>query len=290
MKRLFLLSTLLLLVITSCQKSGSEVDVSQDTRFTSYITRFTSGIISKKDNITIRFANEVTLPDEPDIKLISLTPSVNGSIIKSGQSLVFSPEKPLKSGTEYGVKVNLASISQVETGLEEFVFAVTTIPMDYEIKTEGLRTTDIENPKVLELNGTLTTSDFIENEDAEKMLNTSGKEVVWNHRTATSHAFVIKNIERNDEGYDLKLTASGNPIGVGKTGEKTVKVPSVKEFSLTSSTVQKTGNPYVSLLFSDPLQPNQDLSGLIQIDGESKPRFVIDGNQVQVYLTKMLYS
>ena len=288
MQRLSLLSTIVLLIISSCQKSGSEVDVSQDARFTSYITGFTSGIISKKDNITVRFANEVTLPDEPDAKLVSLTPSVKGSIIKSGQSLVFSPEKPLKSGTEYGVKLNLSAISQVEEGLEEFVFAVSTIPMDYEIKMEGLRTTDIENPKVLQLNGTLTTSDFVENEEAEKMLNTSGKEVVWDHRTATSHAFVIKNIERNDEGYDLKLTASGNPIGVEKTGEKTVKVPSVKEFTLTSSTVQKTGNPYVSLLFSDPLQPNQDLSGLIQIDGESKPRFVIDGNQVQVYLTKML--
>ena len=288
MKKLLLLSAFVILLFSGCQKGGSEVDVSQDARFTNYVTGFTSGIISKKDNITVRFANQVNLPEELGSNLITLSPSVNGTIVKNGQSLIFSPENALKSGTEYGVTVDLNSIVEVEEGLEEFVFAVNTIPMDYEIKMEGLRTADVKDPKVLELSGTITTSDFIENEEAEKLLNTAGRTIEWDHRTFTSHAFIIKDIERKDESYELKLSASGNAIGVDKTGERTVQVPSVKEFTLTSSSVQTPGSVYVSLLFSDPLEPNQDLNGMIQIDGESKPRFVIDGNQVQVYLTRML--
>ncbi len=288
MQRFSIALLLVICLLSSCQKSSRDVDVSQDARFTNYVTGFTSGIISKKDNITVRFANHVNLPEEPAASLISLSPSVAGTIVKNGQSLIFSPEETLKSGTEYGITVDLNSIVEVEAGLEEFIFAVSTIPMDYEIRMEGLRTTDIANPKILEVNGTITTSDHVEDEAAEKLLNSGGKEVEWDHQSATSHAFTIKNIERSEVSYELKVSATGASIGVDKSGERTLEVPSVKDFTLTSSSVQKTGTPYVSLLFSDPLKPNQNLDGLIQIDGESNPRFVIDGNQVQVYLTRML--
>ncbi len=271
----------------SCQKK-TETIVSKDARFMDYISGFTSGIISKKDNITVQFANSVVFPQEVSDKWLSVSPSVKGELVRSGQSLVFSPSSSLKSGQEYAVKLKLGSMVEVPEALKEFVFTVETIPMDFEVDIDGLRTADIENPKVLELSGTLNTSDHIENEDAEKMIDSGGKEVEWTHRSNTSRSFTIKNIERTDDSYDLNLSVTGAAIGVDKKEEKIVDVPSVKDFSLTSSSVQKTGTLYVSLLFSDPLQPNQNLNGLITIDGESNPKFVIDGNQVQVYLTRML--
>ena len=285
MKKLILLLVVVLLVFTSCNEGRT--DVSKDASFTNYIVGFTSGTISRKENITVRFADNVNLPEEVDSDLISIAPPVEGSLVKNGQSLIFSPQNPLKSGTEYRFAIDLESITEVADGLEEFIFSVNTIPMDYEISIEGLRTTDIQNPKLLELSGTLIISDYTEKERAEKMLETSGREVEWNHRSATSHLFLIKNIERSDEGYDLTISSSGKAIGIDKAFEKKIAVPSVKDFTLTSSSVQETGTPYVSLLFSDPLQPNQDLNGLIQIQDEDNPRFVIDGNQVQVYLTRM---
>lgn len=287
MHKLILALTVLLLLFTGCQKN-KETQVSQDARFLDYISGFTTGIISKKDNITIQFANEVVFPQQVSDSWLSISPSVKGELVRSGQSLIFSPSAPLKSGQEYAVKLNLASMVEVPDELKEFVFAVQTIPMDYEIDLDGLRTADIENPKVMELSGEVNTSDFVENEAVEKMINSGGKQVEWTHRTTTSHQFVIKNIERNDQGYDLKLAVSGEAIGIEKKDEKILNVPSTKDFSLTSTSVQKTGTPYVSLLFSDPLQPNQNLKGLITIDGESNPKFVIDGNQVQVYLSRML--
>ena len=214
MNRFFVIASVLCMIISSCQQSGNHVDVSQDARFTNYITGFTSGIISKKDNITVRFANAVSLPDNPNPALIDLSPDVKGTIIRNGQSLIFSPEEALTSGTEYGVTIDLAGLLEVDQGLEQFVFAVNTIPMDYEVEMEGLRTTDVSNPKLLELKGTITTSDFVEDEIAEKLLNTSGKEIEWDHLTATSHAFVIKNIERTEESYDLSVASSGDAMGM----------------------------------------------------------------------------
>lgn len=287
MQKLIIALTAILLLTAGCRKN-KETQVSKDARFLDYISGFTTGIISKKDNITIQFANEVVFPQQVSESWISISPSVKGELVRSGQSLIFSPSTPLKSGQEYAVKLNLASLVEVPDELKEFVFAVQTIPMDYEINLDGMRTADIENPKVLELRGELNTADFVENEAVEKMLNTGDKKVEWTHRTNTSHQFTIKNIERTDQGYDFKLAVSGTAIGVEKKEEKVLSVPSTKDFSLTSTSVQKTGTPYVSLLFSDPLQPNQNLKGLITIDGESNPKFVIDGNQVQVYLTRML--
>lgn len=288
MKKLLITVLSITFLFISCDKKTSTTEVSQDARFMDFITGFTSGVISKKDNLTIRFSNAVTLPETPSPDIIKTNPSISGTLVKNGQSLIFSPEKPLKSGTEYGVTLNLASLAEVPEGLKEFVFTVSTIPMDYEVKMDGLRTSDIEDPKTLELTGSISTSDHIENEEAEKMLNTGGKEVEWTHRTSTSHLFKIKNIQRDENAYDLKVVASGDAIGVDRKEEQKMKVPSVKDFSLTSTSVQKTGNAYVSLLFSDPIQPNQNLDGLITIQGESNPRFVIDGNQIQVYLSRML--
>lgn len=270
----------------SCNKSNTEA--SEDTRFTNYISGFTSGIISKRDNITVRFGDNIELPEAINSDIISLSPSVDGSLVKSEQSLVFSPNEPLQSGTEYGIVLDLSQIAEVPDELAKFAFSVSTIPMDYEVKVEGLRTTDNQNPSVLELSGTITTSDYVEEQQAERMLEVSGKEITWNHRSSTSHSFVVKNIERNEEAYELKLAASGKAIGTEKGSERKITVPSVKDFTLTSSSVQKTGTPYVSLLFSDPLEPNQDLDGLIRIQGEENPRFVIDGNQLQIYLTRLL--
>ncbi|MEM6644312.1 MAG: MG2 domain-containing protein [Bacteroidota bacterium] len=286
MKKIPVAVSLLLVLTFSCNQDESEN--AQDARFANYISGFTSGLISKKDNITVRFASSIEIPQSVDAKLISLSPSVDGSIVKYGQSLVFSPKEPLRSGTIYEVSVDLKKLLEVEEGLEQFNFSIQTIPMDYEIQLAGLRTTDIKKPKVMELNGTLTTSDFVSEEEVKKMLDAGGKEVVWKHATATSHAFTVKNITRAQQGYKLKITTAGSSIGVDKKQEESIQIPSVKEFDLTTASVQKAGTPYVSLLFSDPLLPNQDLDGLVNVQGEESPRFVIDGNQIQVYLTKML--
>lgn len=274
------------LLLTQCNTSQPEV--SSDSRFLDYITGFTTGIISKKDNLTIQFSELISLPEELPKGFFKISPSVDGELVKSGQSLVFSPKSALKSGKQYSVKLKLASLADVPEALKEFVFSVQTIPQDYEVKVDGLRTGDEDNPKVLQLTGTLNTADYVENEEAEKMLNVSGKEVEWIHHTNTSHQFAIKNIERGDEAYDMNITVSGSPIGVEKENEELLSIPSVKDFSITSTRVNKIGDAYVSLFFSDPLQANQNLEGLITLAGESAPKFVIDGNEVQVYLTRML--
>lgn len=279
-----LLPILALLAIAGCQTK--HVEITFDNRFLEYINGFTSGVISRKDNISVEFASQITLPDPLPDDLLDISPSVDGTLVRSGQTLIFSPSKPLKSGTQYILELNLGALTKVPEDMQTFKFAVKTIEQDFSMQVEELRTTDINQPAILELNGQLATADFEENAVIEEMVKADGKEVKWDHSYGNTHRFKVLNIKRGDDAYMMKVKASGSPLDVDRSDEKEVRVPSVKEFSVLSASVNLTGDLYVSIFFSDPIQRNQELAGLIELENESDPKFVINANEVQMYLTQ----
>ena len=283
MKKSIILS-LIVLIIIGCQKK--EVEITFDNRFLEYVNGFTAGVISKKDNISIELASQISIPDLLPDKLFKIEPSVEGKLVKSGQTLIFSPNTPLKSGTQYVVDLQLGKLTDVPEDMQTFQFAFKTIEQNYSIQVEELRTSDISQPAILELNGQLSTADFEENDVVEKMVKADGQEVKWDHTGGNTHRFKVLNIKRREEAYYLKVSASGSPLSVDKDEDKEVKVPSVKEFSVLSASVNLIGDLYVSVFFSDPIQKNQDLTGLLSLENEDEPRFVINGNEVQMYLTR----
>ncbi|MEO1255881.1 MAG: hypothetical protein AAFY41_13515 [Bacteroidota bacterium] len=82
MKKLSFSFLTIIFLFISCQKK-TETVVSKDTRFMDYISGFTSGIISKKDNITVQFASGVVFPQEVSDKWLSISPSVKGELVRS---------------------------------------------------------------------------------------------------------------------------------------------------------------------------------------------------------------
>lgn len=284
MKKL-LLALFVASIFTTCQKAPQEVEISFDNRFSEYIGAFTTGIISKTDNISVVFLSTLGLPDELPADLFSISPSVNGSLVKSGQNVVFSPESPLKSGTQYVVTVSMDKLAEMPEDMEDFQFSVKTIDQDFSLFTEELRTTDFSKPEFLELNGEVSTADFETNEAIEKMVKADGQEMEWTH-SGNAHRFKILNIKRTEDAYDLKVLANGSSISVDRSEESDVEVPSIKDFRVLSARVNVSGDLYVSVFFSDPIQQNQNLNGLVDLEGESEPRYVINGNEVQMYLTR----
>jgi uncharacterized protein YfaS (alpha-2-macroglobulin family) len=282
MKKSLVLS--LFILLAGCQ--SKDVEITFDNRFLEYVNGFTAGVISKKDNISIELASQISIPDQLPDKLFNIKPSVDGKLVKSGQTLIFSPDSPLKSGTQYVVDLQLGKLHEVPEDMQTFQFAFKTIEQNFSIQVEELRTSDLSQPAILELNGQLSTADFEENTVIEKMVKAEGQEVKWDHTGGNTHRFKVLNIKRGEAAYKMKLSASGSPLSVDKTEEKEINVPSVKEFSVLSASVNLTGDLYVSVFFSDPIQKNQDLSGLLSLENEDEPRYVINGNEVQMYLTR----
>lgn len=286
-------ATLLILSVIfliSCGKSSKSRVIEQaviNPEFRQFISGFTQGIISKKDNFSIYFTNEVTLPDDLPKNLLKISPSVDGTLVKSGNSVIFSPKKPLKSGETYDVSLKLGQLAKVPSQLEQFDFSVSTIEQDFEVAIDGLKT-NMENPKLMEVAGMIQTADYAEPEETKKMLNFKNGKIEWQQSAGNTHRFIIKNIERKNNGYETALNVSGDAISIDKTEKKTIKIPSLKDFSILSAFSKKSGKTYVSINFSEPLQPNQNLDGLIQLDGEPDPKFVIDRNEVQLYYSRRM--
>src|SRR5690606_33814326 len=60
-------------------------------------------------------------------------------------------------------------------------------------------------------------------------------------------------------------------------------VPSIGDLSLISSSTDGNDDQKAVLLFSDPLDPSQDLTGLVGITGSEDVRVAIDGNRLVIY-------
>ncbi len=284
MKKFALLAGLIL-VLSACQ-SSKEVEVSFDNRYAEYVSGFTSGIISKKDNISVELSSDVSLPSTLPEDLLKVSPTVEGSLVANGQTLVFSPKAPLESGQQYILELSLNKLIEVPEDMKIFKFSVKTIDQDFDLLIEELRTSDISRPEILELNGEVSTADFADDEAIEKMIQAEGQEVQWDH-AGNTHSFKVLNIKRGEEAYSMNLAANGSPLNIEKTETKVVEVPSLKDFRVLSASVNLTGDKYVSIFFSDPIQKNQNLDGLLELEGESGARFVIKGNEVQMYLSSM---
>lgn len=227
---------------------------------------------------------------------INLTPQVPGKAQFDGTSrIVFVPDTPLASGQAYTLKLKPHGLLNIPVDTPELEFAFKTKSLELEVQTSGLEPVP-EQSSQLQLNGKVFSSDYLDPDQIEKVLQASIQQkpltIVWEHdESGTEHRFTVKAIPRETFATDLNLKWDGkalNAVGTNSTGQKALPVPSVKTFTvtrfeaLTDDKNENGGKPYVSISFSDPLDPQQDLTGLVQLgSGEVKTQIV--GNRLLVY-------
>ncbi|MFY0607310.1 MAG: hypothetical protein JXR10_11370 [Cyclobacteriaceae bacterium] len=276
-------------LLVSCgenKNSSKGTPTYNDSRYSTYIKSYTSGLISKKDNITISFTENVNIPNDLSAEeFLSISPSLEGTLVKSGANTVtFSPVK-LASGKEYQIKLDLSKLASIPKNLKKFEFSINVIAQDFEIQTQAPQSPDPSQPDALTLEGAITTADVVENEAVEKMLSLeNGLKISWQHPSATNHKFAITGITRGQAPRSLVIPVSGTPIDVKKSQDIRFEIPSVLVFGLASTQVSHGKNGYVSIFFTDPLAPGQDLEGLVHIEEVNNPRMIIQGNEIRVFV------
>ena len=166
---------LLIAIIFSCKKKA-EPDFTIDPEFTSYVSAFTSGQVSKESSIMIRLATdypEVITANEPvEYKLFKFQPALKGSTYWIDQRTIeFVPEDPLESGTVYRVEFDLDKVSEVPDHLKTFEFQFQTIAQTFSVKFEPLKSYSSSDMKWHKLAGTLSTADIMDDVEIEKVLS-----------------------------------------------------------------------------------------------------------------------
>lgn len=265
-----------------------------DEAYKAYISAYSAGIISTESSIRIQFnrplADSTQLGKEVDEDYFSFNPTIKGKTFWLDRStLEFIPAQRLQSGQKYQVKFALDELIEVPDELESFEYAFRTMQQNYAVELSGLTYEDREELARPVLQGKLLTADVAEAAAVENMLaamqDENTLEIDWQH-DVLSHQFTIRNISRLSGGEaSIRLTSTGEPIAVSKRDEQEITIPSLGQFTLIGHRVIEEPEQFVELRFSDPLQENQELEGLIQIRqaGEGEPRLIIDNNILQVY-------
>lgn len=253
-------------------------------------------IQARNQPISLGFRQAIITEDKAGTSadtLISISPQVAGKAQFDGTNrIIFQPDQPLASGQAYTLKLKPQGLLNVPADTPDLDFAFKTKPMELEVQTSGLDPVP-EQSAQLQLSGKIFSSDYVEPDQLEKVLQASVQQkpltIAWEHNeTGTEHRFIVKAIPRETFATDLNLAWDGkaiNAVGTNSTGQKALPVPNIKTFTVTrfeTLTDDTDGKPYVSVSFSDPLDPQQDLTGLVQLgSGEVKTQIV--GKRLLVY-------
>ncbi len=260
--------------------------------FSAYITSYTSGVVSSGSTIKIRFAEIMEDSSgwgKETSSYISLSPSVKGkSFWIDATTLEFRPDKRLEPGKFYEATLSLSKLMDVPDQLKDFKFRFQVIAQNFDVLIKNLTVYDVNDLTRQKLEGSFVTADIAEPKDVETALKAfqDGKplEINWTHLPdSKSHEFVVENITRKEESSLIGLKWDGAPLMSDKKGEETIDVPALGDFKLTNVRVVQSPDQYLLLQFSDPLQENQNLSGLISIGNLSDLKYYIKNNEISIY-------
>lgn len=277
-----------LLVISSCEPKQPE-STEHVKEFRNYIAAYTSGVIPVNSDIKVRLSfdlDSTMLEEKPD--LFSLFPSTRGSyFVTAGNTLTFRPESPLKPGTVYTVKFKLGKMMEVPEALKTFRFKVQTVVPSFRFYSKGLTPYE-DNKRLTMFSGEILSSDVIDDEKIEKAVaaRLDGKEapITWMHQSnGKSHELRIDSIQRKENARELVISWDGNAVGIDASGSDTLEIPALGAFKITGIKVVQQPDQRILVKFSDPLDPKQDLEGMIRINGAGNLRLSIENNVITAY-------
>lgn len=267
---------------------------------TTLVSEHSENYIGVKENIVVRlsdipnlFSPEVGSVLENGIATIS--PSAKGVFMwKDPVTIVFTPNETLQSNQKYTVSIKTDKLySKSSTSLGDIELSVMTLQQNLELRYENIEYDELNNSGQLFINGVVECLDFAENVDVEKTIKVSQDgnkdlNIVWSHYNGKSHAFRIGNIKRYEKDSELKIEYNGDDLDEDFKGTRTISIVRKGQFALVDVIQAESESNNLTVVFSDRIQPNQDLTGLITIENYSKAiSYSIQGNKVLVYLEEM---
>lgn len=281
-----------LLLLISCSKEKTDVSrIYVDPGFSTYINAFTSGVISSESAIKViliePYAN-AKVGELVQNDLFSFEPSINGNTYwLDDQTLEFRPDESLVSGRSYKVNFGLHKLLDVPDEYEDLEFGFVVLKQRLRVSFDGMKATT-DDFSEQELFGKVKTSDLVDPLLLQKTLSAkqNGKtlEVIWEHlEDRKTHNFFVKGVVRDLDTDPVFISWDGDLIGSDVKDEMEIEIPPLDEFSVVQIRADQTSGLYYSVQFSDPIDIDQDLTGLISLKSNKELRYVISGQEVRVY-------
>lgn len=280
------LTTLTVFALGACRDPG---DPPVDARWTSLISARTHGAISKRDRITIEFTRDVAgeyLVGRPASGLLVLEPEVEGAAtFVSPRKLVFAPTADLPPGREFHATLPRAGLLNLPDDLGDYRFSFEVMAQHFELDVHGVGA-ESRDAEDLVLTGEVVTADFAEPGAVEDVLQAeqdgNDLEISWQHDDGgLRHRFAVRGVVRGDGDGVVRLGWNGRGIGVDARGTQDVTIPGREVFRVTGVRAESDDRQYALVRFSDPLDPAQNLNGLVSL-GSERITVEVAGNTLRV--------
>jgi len=287
-----------LLIALSCRRSAPANQLPEAAK--PYLAGYTTGLLSKAGPVRVRFSQPAVAREqvgaEAESGLLRLSPSNGGTLVwEDEQTLRFDPDPYLKADAPYTATLALGKLfDNLPREARAVSFGFHTKKQQVELDLRGLYPAQAQSLQQQQLRGSLYTADVASGEDMERLLEVrqdgENLPVRWQHSAdQLRHDFTVSGIRRRAEASALEVELNGKAIGSDIRQERHLEVPAQGDFRVMRARSGQRPEPYIALQFSDPLQVNQDLDGLVTIEEYAGGlRYLIDGNEIFLYPTDKL--
>lgn len=279
-----------LILIVGCR--SQEEAFSPDAAFTPYIAAFTAGHISARAPILIRISEDQQWKDTSATAiqdLFELEPEVEGVVRWVDQrTIAFQPTGRLEQETSYTVHFKLGDLISVPNGLETFKFQVATVRQGIDVRVSDMQSLSPTDLTWQRLIVAVHTGDDATGQDLDACFHVTqdGRTLTltWEHEpNGLYHRFTVDSVLRGEQASQVNIGWKGDRINSEDEGILPFTVPAIGDLTLISATTNSEGEQSATLLFSDPLDPEQDMSGLVGIAGAEEVRVEVEMNKLNLY-------
>ena len=276
---------------TSC--SSDPKPASNAHEFSEYVSAYSSGLLSSESQIRIVLAKPIE--DFPGVnmpvadKVLSFTPEISGELTWEDQStILFSPAAKLPDGESFQATLALEKLyNNVPEDLKLFTFNFQIISQSFEVSNINLRTYINTNLQFNKIEGDVLSADVADQSDLNELIaakqTNKNLNVSWrSNADKRTHHFVIDSVVRGDEAGKVELDW-GEKMGESLQPE-VFEIPALGDFTIVGINVIQTPEQKVIINFSDPLQEEQAINGLVEIENANEPSYVIDNTELQLFI------
>lgn len=297
MRKIIYLSAALvwMLGFYSCSKKSLDEFLSDFYLYEGYIESFSTGYVSAHEPITLVFAQDLSgsvLDTGPDTKWFDISPKVDGEVKFVDANIIqFIPKKKLDQDQEYRISFKLHKVMDVPKELREFNFAVHTYKQDFIVNIEDVQSYDRSYQY---LRGSIQSTDLLEFDIANQLITAEqdGKKLTVKldkeHELGRAYTFIIDSVQRKVEDSKVKIFWDGKPFDIDQKDEGEFEIPGKNNFKVLQIEVENGDEQFLKINFSDPLEKDQNLKGLVRIEDAKNLRYSTEGNILYVYLSDVL--
>jgi len=278
------------LLLAACTTDYTPNQVTYNKAYDDYLSAFTDGEISKKSTIQVSFLEALTQQVDAAIypNPFTFEPALEGEAVWGDkQTIEFIPKHDLTSGQIYTAHLDLSKImSSIPADLADFVFQFKTKDQFVNVSPMASTVSKDKNNTWMQLAGELTTHDVEDAENIEKVLTAydgdTKLKINWDHKNGKTHGFTIDDVQQKPKAYNVTWRWNGEPLNSNTSGEHSLNIPSEDDFEHTNTYRNNLPEQHIVLEFSDLLDADQNLEGLITLAGKNV-KYSIEDNKIKLF-------